>query len=106
MADIQELKWLEEVHLPIMRACIEIGWVTELERIIPIYRKVAVAHDREDLIAEFSGFEEWLMDAKKHEAVHGAGSLFRNDHPLIEAALAYKGEWIAKRPVTFHQLGS
>lgn len=100
--DAKELRHLEEFHVPAIRRYIAWGWVYPLETKIPVCWKIAVKHGRQDLIAAFDAFEQWLKDAQKYEAVYGKGSMLRKEHPDLVAARARRAARLAEN----HTAGS
>lgn len=89
MSDDEKLRWVEEIRLPIMEACAEVGWVSEVRRMIPIYRKRVETGGRQDLLSRMEKLEVWLAAAEEYELIHGVKSKFRDDHPFIVSARAY-----------------
>ncbi|RWX60389.1 hypothetical protein EN780_32155 [Mesorhizobium sp. M4B.F.Ca.ET.089.01.1.1] len=76
LADVQELRWLEDSRIPTMRTFVEMGWTMQLDQMIPVCRKIAAEHGRQD-----------NCDTRL---------LRRDDHPIAVKAAARRQAYLAK----------
>lgn len=95
------IKNFEAIYIPHIGQCMDVGNVQRLKSVLSQFESFVSKTARQDFIETFERAKSWLRAAEEYENIHGEGSRFNRDHPLIVSINQKIAEIQSRRADTF-----